>query len=148
MTRPTYETEDTIAHQEAVAKRIAASWVAGVRRLPSYYIPKFVVLDGITVRAFLQIKCRTHQSDTYDTLLISAHKIHALQQLAQFHGVRGILAVQWIDKLGYVDTKNRAHWKLVWGGRTVDKRDAQDEEPVLHIPVHEFKRIDVPVAAK
>lgn len=143
--RPTYENKDTSAHQDVVARRLEEIWGGcDIKRLPGYYIPRFAVTRGKKLLSFLQIKCRTHAHDTYGTLMISAMKMKGLIEMASLCRKDAFLVAQWIDRLGYVRVDPSNKWEVEWGGRTLNTRDAQDVEPVFHIPVEDFKVIETP----
>ncbi len=57
-----------------------------------------------------------------------------------------IFAVRFTDRLMYHHITEIGKYALAMGGRTVNTRDPQDVEPVIHIPVNQFIEVThVPV---
>ena len=97
----------------------------------------YMVRDGKLV-GFAEVKCRTNRHDTYPTYMLSAHKLERLSQMADDHGVRAVVVVRWVDRLGVINVNRfMSGARYATGGRS-DRCDTADTERVAHIQVGEF----------
>ncbi len=137
MTRPRYETNDNLTAEQEVVRQLCERWHCEAHKVPLHYQFDYF-LTSPTRQAICEIKCRGKK---YDTLILSLHKIETMMRYSNTFRVAAILAVSWPDegthflRLSYDLTST---CKIDMGGRT-DRGDSQDIEPVLHIPVTEFK---------
>ena len=67
-------------------------------------------------------------------------KVLAARQFSEFAGVPSILAVKWKDGSGFIVLNTLEDFELGFGGR-VDRDDSQDMEPVIFIPIKNFRVI-------
>ena len=138
--RPAYETQEDLFREVSFIERLCAVWKCGSRKLPIRYKLDYALLrDGI-IRAFLEVKTREYTRDHFNSYMISMEKVEAAQEHSRFAGVPAILAVKWQDEAGYVVLNDLKDVTLGFGGR-VDRGDAQDMEPVVYIPISQFKAL-------
>ena len=76
--------------------------------------------------------------DQYDTYMISVGKVMSAHSLTKATSLPCLLVVRWSDAIGWIDLEMTAQKYVGWGGR-VDRKDAQDMEPVLHYDIEAFK---------
>ena len=145
-TRTEYETDEHLAKEAEVAETLRTKWNVELHKLPKSYRLDYVATRVQVPRAIVEVKVRSHASDTYPTLLIAAGKVEAGISLGALMGVRFIVVVQFTDKL------MRAIWHAPgtgpvppvtfrMGGRT-DRADGADIEPCCLIPISAMKEID------
>jgi len=136
--RPMYETQEDLFREVSFIERICTLWGCDSRKLPIRYKMDYALLrDGI-IRAFLEVKTRAYTRDHFSSYMISMEKVETAQEHSRFAGVPAILAVKWQDEAGYIVLNNLKGVTLGFGGR-VDRDDAQDMEPVVYIPISQFK---------
>lgn len=147
MTRPIYEKPADLAAEAQVAAQLANHWGCKMEKLPKFYRTDWAIAVGQTIKGFVEIKCRNNTRYKYDTYMLSLLKWSENVQLAITTGIPFVLAVQWTDSVGYlkVDESNYRHIQskcsFSMGGRT-DRGDSQDMEPVIHIPVGMFHKVE------
>jgi hypothetical protein len=108
------------------------------------YCFDFAAMRGGRIVSWVEVKCRTQESTTYPTLMVSAHKWVEGISYAKTTGLPFVLVVEFEDCIKYFkhdvgDPTDSIH--LEWGGRTRTPRDRFDAEPVVHIPMELFKPI-------
>ena len=134
--RPTYETIDDLRNERSVIEAFCGPFDYKYAKMPKQYHLDYCVLKQDKVVGFCEVKVRTNNHNKYSTLLLSLSKVSSANGLKEASGIKSILLVKWKDKLGYTYFKN--DWPVMVGGRT-DRNDWQDIEPVVHIPISEFK---------
>lgn len=137
--RPTYETEGDKNREAKVIDSLCAVWECNATKLPKFYKQDWALTSvGGTVRALVEVKCRTHPRERYPTLILSLEKWLALAMLSEHTNAKGILAVQFSDGIFWMVAKPQPQWRIAIGGRT-DRNDPDDVEPVVHIPTNSLK---------
>lgn len=136
-----YETEADRKNERQLADRVSGLWGARFMKLPISYNLDYALVYGETILAWIEMKRRFCTRDKYPTLLLDLQKWHAGIDLYDRTARPFILLIQWDDGDFYYDYDPLSIPKLRYGGRTVKTRDAYDIEPVVHIPVSEFRRI-------
>lgn len=139
--RPTYETEADLRNERELVAALNELWQTQSAKLPRSYGLDYTLTRGGRVAAFVEIKCRTIPSWTYDTYMVSLAKVLKARSLGNGVGVPAILLVRWNDSVGYVDLRT-VDLQVEVGGRT-DRGDAQDIEPVCMIPIKQFTRLSI-----
>jgi hypothetical protein len=134
--RTTYETIDDLRNERSVIEEFCNSFHYGYAKMPKQYHLDYCVTKQDKVVGFCEVKVRKNNHNQYNTLLLSLSKVSAAKGLKEASGIKSILLVKWKDKLGYTYFRN--DWPVMVGGRT-DRNDWQDIEPVVHIPISEFK---------
>lgn len=137
--RPTYETEEDLANEEAVAKELMKHWrLTEVRKLPKAYGLDYRLIREGEVIAFCEIKCRKltyGYGDGYHIALQKVIRARSLTEVAQRHC---ILVVRFGDgQIRYVNfERHKDGCKEI--GRT-DRGDPADIEPGCVFPWENFK---------
>jgi len=134
--RPIYESENDLRNERQIIGGLNRLWHTQATKLPRTYGLDYTLTRGGRVTAFVEIKCRTIPSWTYETYMISLAKVLRAKGLGNSVGVPALLVVRWNDVVGYIDLRPIALDVQV-GGRT-DRGDAQDIEPVCMIPIKDF----------
>jgi len=143
MSRPIYETSEHRA-----AERNTADLIASAYRISMIPMPLKTQVDYMgwsdernRVRAFFEMKRRNVDRLRYETLMLSLHKVVAMDELERSTGVPVMLAVTWNDGTGLLRvSKVERPLDIEIGGRW-DRNDPQDVEPVVHFDVNKFKMI-------
>jgi len=142
MTRPMYETPADRGRELIALKAIESfSRKRGVK-LPITYRVDFAMEDRGEISSWIEVKCRNNTRNQYPTLSISLNKLMAGVALEERTKKPFFLVVHWEDFLGYIRINTLEGFKITMGGRT-DRGDEQDKEPVVHIPVEQFKELKV-----
>jgi hypothetical protein len=147
--RPTYETPGDRAREAAVVDAFASHYSLETIKLPARYPLDFGVLrdseDGKVITAFGEVKVRTHSFGAFPTVILSVAKWAEGMALVERTGTRFLLVVGWDSgsDVRWVDlTTLTGPPRIAPGGRQ-DRGDSDDSEPVVHIPIHVFRRVCV-----
>jgi hypothetical protein len=135
--RPAYETASDQRNETEVISLVCRIWRCLARKAPKFYQNDYFLVRGDDVVAVVEIKCRENAHDKYSTYMLSAHKwMHGVAWEGSLK-VPFLLVVQFTDGLYYCRPKECK--RLVRIGGRVDRNDRADIEPVVHIPMDEFK---------
>jgi len=155
MPRKRYETPEDLENQKAVMAFLEDCWGDKVVLLPKSYQLDCVGINDVTeeVAWFGEIKCRKHTSTKYPDLIISLLKFERGRTLieaagGQFPCIRFFIIVKFEDKTMIHEYNPKAHYTVTHGGRTLNTRDPEDIEPIVHIPMHMFYEITRPLEIK
>lgn len=112
-------------------------------KLPIAYKLDFAIVSGGEVKGFCEIKKRSHDRNKYPTLILSALKYREILDW-EINFKPACLIVAWNDQIGIhkPSEHNGSKYKIHIGGR-LDRNRNGDLEPVVHIPINDFARIDV-----
>jgi len=159
--RTLYETESDTCKQECVRRIIEGAFnrlLLGPLKLSwraDYFGTKFNYRQERIITSLIEIKCRTHDIQTFETLIVSFDKIRRLHQISACFAakdrVNGILKnlhpnVILVVAFGlgvYYTIANEdvcKSFEIKWGGR-IDRDDSKDMEKLYHVPINVFKRI-------
>jgi hypothetical protein len=138
--RPVYETEESLAGELAVAKRIEEFTNTNLHKASRFHSFDFWGFRHNLPVSLVEIKCRTHAADAYPTLIISREKISRLLEIEQFIGVPAFLFVSFAGDLRWMPVCDIPDLPQVFAGRR-DREDDRDREPCYDIPVGKFWRI-------
>lgn len=143
MGRERYERQSDRRNEARVADHFAVKCSVAARKFPDgprYSIDYgFFEIGGARRMVGVgEVKCRGKR---YDTLIIGLSKI---RELCAYHrmGFGAVIIVEWPDGIYWckVGEKTMRDARTEWGGR-VDRMDADDMEPVVHLPSEWFRRI-------
>ena len=135
MSRPLYESASDRANEQAVADVLLERWRCSAVKLPISYELDYALTRNGTVMAWAEVKCRRVAREHYPTYMVSLRKVLAGLAMAERTNLPFLLLVQWTDALGWVTPAAR---NIQLGGRH-DRGDSADVEPVIHVPIAEFK---------
>jgi len=96
------------------------------------------------VVAWAELKCRTHDSAAYPTLMLSMLKWEKGVSLSDASMVPFLVFARFDDRISYYVRQARrdVFYPVEWGGRTKSDRGQDgDIEPVIHIPMAEFETL-------
>tara|TARA_R100000306_G_C4249968_1_gene79950 strand:- start:8 stop:439 length:432 start_codon:yes stop_codon:yes gene_type:complete len=141
LVRPIYETNDDLYRESSFIERLCTLWGFDSRKLPIKYKIDYALLRDRVIRAFLEVKIRKYTKDYFYAYMISMDKVETAQKHSRFAGVPTILAVKWQDDAGYVVLDTLKNFTIGFGGRA-DRDDKQDMEPIVYIPISQFKAIE------
>jgi hypothetical protein len=136
--RPVYETGADKTRERKLANEMALLWEVAAKENPKMYPIDFCfVNDKKEVVGFAEIKTRTHPFGTFQTYILSVHKVADAKSLASATGKSVLLVVQWsCGTIAYLDLDCQPD-RVEWGGRS-DRGDGQDMEPVNHYTMERF----------
>jgi RecB family exonuclease len=136
--RPIYETEENIAVEKSMAAWIEPIWKCKVRKLPRAYNLDYAVTRDNKITAWLELKRRYRTLSEHPTVFLSLQKVMAAERLYGVTRLPCLFVVQFND--GYAYTSMLRERSVEFRGR-VDRGDIEDQEPVVVIPVEQFKRM-------
>jgi len=144
--RKLYEDDKSLAAERELAATLESKWRCKLHKLPiSYHLDYMATrtehcefFNETTEKAvsFIELKCRTCKHDAFDTYMLALSKLVKARELSQNTGLPVFLGVKWSDRMGFVRL-NTCQSQLGIGGRK-DRKDWQDIEPVVHIPIYQF----------
>jgi hypothetical protein len=154
MARTQYETQEDLERESRVAQSIARLKGDGWVKVPAHYADTCDVVflrGGNEIVCYCEIRTRTFRWGEYPTVMISLHKYLKGINLAQTALVPWMFAVEtkqgiyayFVDPLRW-EPKRYRH---TFSGRN-QLRDSADVEPIVHLPIGEFKKIvtyDAPI---
>ena len=140
--RPQYEDASSLEAERAAIALVERAWGVGSFKLPIAYQIDYALTHGTTIRAFVEVKCRSCKSDAYRDYMSSVHKVDAAMRLHHVTGLPVFLVVEWLDQIGWLDIGKALRgkaYKVTIGGR-IDRDDSADREPVVLFPIADFVR--------
>ena len=143
MGRKLYESRQDLDRESACINHCVSKWGTEFRKLPTSYRLDFMVTSAGQAAGWEEVKCRTHKSNQYDTVLLSLSKWHAGIDLHEKSGLPFIFVVSFKDAVFRYLYSVEDCIHIRWGGRTKATRDSADIEPVVHIPIGLFKNLGV-----
>ena len=140
-----YENEESLANESAFRSLYEKYYCNTLEKMPIRYQIDFSVLEGkrgpfkpFKVCGFIEFKQRSNSSRRYKTVIIPLGKLQASKRLYEDTGKDTLLWIEWKDTSGW-GVLNSVPFDLRWNDVT-NRNDEQDKEPVIHIPIKEFKR--------
>lgn len=133
MSRPVYETSQTLSLERRVANICEAVWGVSLVKLPARYEIDFAVLGrDDRVIGFVEVKGRNCTASQYPDFTVALSKAIAARRLSgvcswQHVAVPVIIVVNYSDVPYYWHLTN--HSDIRWGGR-MDRFDGDDLEPL------------------
>lgn len=140
MSRPTYETRDTLAAEQEAAQRFADKYGLELHKLPRRYEIDYMVMRKGRLYGWLEVKCRPGV-DRYSTYSVSVAKLERGLSLSTWFGGRFLLLVLRSSGLAVLDAGKERPIAVVMGGRS-DRGDRDDVEPAGHFKWDQFKMLD------
>lgn len=141
MSRMKYETALDLKNETAAIRMLEFVSKRHARKLPVSYRIDFAMVDEEDhVTSWVEVKCRKNPKSKYPTFAIGITKLMAGISFEEKTGKPFVLVVQWSDFLGYVRISSLKGYMIAYGGRK-DRMDPADEEPMVHIPIDNFKQL-------
>lgn len=143
MNRPLYENKNDLKNESSAQQLIEKICKYKLHKLPISYHADFAAFRDNKLKAFVEYKKRNCNSTTYPSIMLSYLKLAAIHNLcAPITGVKGYFFVELNDGLFWCElSKDIPNSYVEWGGRTANTRDSADIEPVIHIPMKNFKEL-------
>ena len=138
MTRVKYETQDNLERENNVLRHMSVKWDVSYSKLPISYKLDYAMYRDENLLGFAEVKCRQNSINDFSTYIISLSKVIKARRLASVTGTKSVLIVSWSDATGWINFFS--DFEVKQGGRS-DRDDWQDQEPVCHFDIKEFKII-------
>lgn len=141
--RTLYETKEDLANEKTAFVDIKKHFKVTGNKLPKQYRLDFILYNKGSVWAVVEYKCRRGiKTDTYPDIILSCAKFMEGKRWVRDFRCKFYFVVEFSDglycvELTYLDT---GYAVVTRGGRT-DRDDWQDIEPVIRIPIDNFKRL-------
>jgi len=137
--RPLYESSNDLAEEQKVAAVLSKARDLQFYKLKYAYKIDWIIFKAGLVNSVAEIKRRKVKRFQYETLMLSLDKWISGKTLANEMEVPFILFIKWDDGLFWYKAGSS---KVTYGfGGRKDRNDAQDMEPMVFIPVKDFKEI-------
>lgn len=137
MSRPIYETTQTLETEERLIKLIAEASKSKPIKLGMKYKVDYAMTRNGVIEGWVELKKRSFNSDKYDEYMVSLDKYMTAKRLSEDTGKPCTLVVEFNDKIFIADL-SKVQFRLGMGGRK-DRGDSEDYEPCCWIPISEFK---------
>jgi hypothetical protein len=146
MSRPTYETKDHLAAEQRAIEQVEYVWGVRCLKTPKYYkIDYTVAAPDNKVVGWAEVRGKNFERFRFNTFFTSLEKAMTLVRFEALTSKPAVVIVAWKDgvycyRFTVNDTRTR---DITWDGRTTNSRgDDQDIEPVIHIPVRCFVKLE------
>jgi hypothetical protein len=137
--RPKYESEEHLAREEAVAQRVMRAWCCESLHHPfgEYSCIDYAMSRDGEIKAYCEIRCRSHRMGTYPTLMFSKRKWEISNWIAAYDGVPYLLIVDFSGQLAYLKGDETTQYPVQFTGRN-QMRDPYDKEECVMLPIDKF----------
>ena len=110
-------------------------------KLPDKYEIDYAITykDMKHVYAFVEVKRRNVDKDTYPWLILSLNKYYAMQRCVGM-GIKAFLVFEFNDGTFFIDMNEFESPRITIHGRT-DRNDPDDIEPVICIPKEDWRAV-------
>jgi len=143
MTR--YNTTEANAKEEALINSVVPKWGVIAEKNPEFHKIDYSLAEEEegSIIGFVEVKCRDCNYKKHSTFFISLAKYMAACEMARFTSVPVFILVEWLDQTKYVKVPCKTV-DVRMGGRK-DRENPDDYEPMIHIPITEFRSVeDIP----
>ena len=144
MTRVKYETLENLTEEKNILGYISQKWDVSCSKMPISYKLDYAMYRNDELVGFAEVKSRTHAFRTFDTYIISLSKVMTARRLASVTTTKSLLIVNWNNVIGWIDFFS--DFSVRQGGRS-DRNDWQDQEPMCHFDINDFKIISDSVSS-
>jgi hypothetical protein len=136
-----YETSKDRKREKEIATILEKEWKCQFKKYPNLSEVDFYVTRDDKIIGFCEIKCRNYHRDKLPTVYMSFRKWIALTLTWVNLNVPAYFVVAFMDYIGIIDVKTIMVDGMRVKGRK--KRDSGnfDYEPIIDIPIDEFKWI-------
>lgn len=136
MSRPRYESADSLEAEKRIKEHLEKAWGASLHAMPISYGMDYCVEVNGKVKGVCEIKRRRCNKADFQTLFIALQKVMKAHQFLQVN-IHPVLVIGWNDAVGLQDLGKWPEY-VDYSGRTVQTRDSADVEPMAHYPVSGF----------
>jgi hypothetical protein len=133
-----HETAQDLRNELDVIVAYAKMLNFGHQKLPIAYKADYALVEDGDVKAFVEIKCRNVNHDTYDTIILSLRKWHDINEMAQRINIPAVFVIRYDDGVFSIPMRETPD-AITIGGR-VDRNDSRDIEPVIHYNIDRLRR--------
>lgn len=143
MSRPLYQTSESLARETEFARELSRLWGCRFEKLPIAYKVDFLMFRNDEPRAWCEVKCREYEMDQLEIMggfMLSLAKWMEGKRLHEMTGLPFIVALQLPDGIWYHKPTDFKYDGLKIGGRK-DRGDWQDVEPVILLQRDRFTRV-------
>lgn len=151
--RPLYETTEQLRLEADFIRDIELARGVRFLKLPIDWKVDGFIKRGQRTIAIAEIKIRHAYHDQYPDIILSEKKVKAgLKLQTHLWGIdktfksarqlQFLFLVRFVDGDYYVEVDSNRGYRVDTGGRTFLQRDSADIEPVVHIPITDFKRLE------
>ena len=130
--RPLYETEENLKNETEAKARLEKLWGVELKKMPISYYIDFAVISPETqlIIGWAEYRRRAFVWGLYDTIMLSYNKfIHAKMLCLKCKFI-----VETDDGIYCAElTDPNLKFELKYAGRTINVRDAADQEPTIFI---------------
>ena len=138
--RRSYETQIDLDNEKSICKRIEAACGMHLRKMSIKYSLDFIGFRNGKAVAVIEVKKRHNSYSRYPTLILSLAKYNRGVEFYRVNDLKFIFCVQFEDGYFFYEYQNEDKFDVQIGGRT-DRNDAEDIEPVVHIPIVRMKKL-------
>lgn len=130
-------------NEERVAKILAEAWNCEVHSWGELALIDWYFVKNGRPEAVGELKCRENITSTdFDTVYLKMSKYNALLIVGNAHQIRAFFVVEFKDGLFYISIYDIVSKKTVMAGWN-KPRAKHDNEPILHVPVADMRRIEI-----
>lgn len=143
MSRPFYETDESMAQELAVMEKVCHAWRCNAAKLPIKYHLDYALHRDKDIIAWLEIRVREYSFEKLEELggyMLSLSKWDAAMTLNTVTKRPFVLVVKATDATRAAVFEDMPVLSPSISGRG-KPRDWQDTEPCVFIPISEFKRV-------
>jgi hypothetical protein len=98
-----FETEEDLANEQEVAAELGALWDCEFKKLDRRYQADFMICQDSMAKAWAELKCRSHSSNDWSTVILELDKCMRLSQLNLDTGLPSLFIVRWTDRIGWIE---------------------------------------------
>lgn len=145
MARPQYETQTDLDHENAARPLIEKSFNCEIKKVPKSYMFDWMLYRDKKAFACAEYKRRWVGFNDYPFIILSAAKFWKGISFGQMLERGFYFFVEFDDGLYGAPFRLKpesisTYFNIGWGGRT-DRDDAEDSEPVVHVPISKFYKL-------
>jgi hypothetical protein len=151
MARPMYETEEDLAREREIIKRLCNAWRCEAAKLPIKYALDYALIRDEQIIAWCEVRDRSggrgwsfDELDEMGGYMLSLAKWDMARTLSYLSHLPFTLVVKCTDatRAATFSHGNFLPYRPSMAGRTFESRgDWQDVEPCVFIPIENFDRV-------
>ena len=136
-----YDTTEANAKERALIERVVPKWGVIAEKNPEFHKIDYSLAkkERGPIIGFVEVKCRDCNYEKYNTFFISLAKYMAACEMTKFTGIPVFILVEWLDQTKYVKVPCKTT-RICMDGRK-DRGNPDDYEPMIHIPITEFRSV-------
>jgi hypothetical protein len=142
--RKMYENDLSLKDEKRIQPILESKFNVTLHKMPISYRLDWIATRNGSATAIIEYKRRFVESQQYETIFLSLGKWNAGLDFVQKNKLTFVFVAEWNDNLGYLaispDT-DISGFQIGFGGRTAQTRDNGDIEPVIHLPINQFKML-------